>query len=88
MNMKYINDWVLLVFWSALGLSGLFFIFYVASIVLPLLILVVAVSGLVNLGFSVYKKKHPDIRFHKKIYKNNSTQDKIIDAEYEVIDEK
>lgn len=86
--MKYINDWVLLVFWSALGLSGLFFVFYVASIILPVLILIVAISGLINLGYNVYRKKHPVIQIHKTVYKKTPQQDKIIDAEYEIIDDK
>ncbi len=84
--MRNINDWLVLVFWAALGMFAIVFAFYVASILIPILLFVIAVSGLANFIFGLVKRN----RATKVKIETHSTprQSKIIDAEYEIIDEK
>ncbi len=87
--MRNLNDWLLLLFWTFLGALAIIFAFYVASLLLPIVLFLIAVSGLTNLFSSIHKRNQANEHIRVKIEKNPTSQkSSVIDAEYEVIDDK
>ena len=87
--MRNLNDWLVLTFWAALGMFAIVFAFYVASILIPILLFVIAASGLANFIIGLVRRNHQDSQNKIKIETASAPrQSKIIDAEYEIIDEK
>ncbi len=87
--MRNMNDWLVLVFWAALGMFAIVFAFYVASILIPVLLFIIAASGLASFISGFLKRKRQSSETKIKIETASAPrQSKIIDAEYEIIDEK
>ncbi len=87
--MRNLNDWLVLTFWAALGMFAIVFAFYVASILIPILLFVIAASGLANFIIGLVRRNHQTSQNKIKIETTSAPrQSKIIDAEYEIIDEK
>lgn len=87
--MRNLNDWLVLVFWAALGMFAIVFAFYVASILIPILLFIIAASGLASFIVGLMKRKQQTSEAKVKIETRSAPrQSKIIDAEYEIIDEK
>lgn len=87
--MRNLNDWLVLVFWSALGAFAIVFAFYVASILIPVLLFIIAVSGLASFIVSLIRRNQQDASVNVRIGKTTSrNKHNIIDAEYEIIDDK
>ncbi len=87
--MRNLNDWLVLTFWAALGMFAIVFAFYVASILIPILLFVIAASGLANFIIGLVRRNHQTSQNKIKIETASAPrQSKIIDAEYEIIDEK
>ena len=87
--MRNLNDWLVLVFWSALGAFAIVFAFYLASILIPVLLLIIAVSGLASFIVSLIRRNQQDASVNVRIAKTTSrNKHNIIDAEYEIIDDK
>ena len=71
---------------GAIVLFAIMFSLYVASILIPILLFVIVVSGLVNLCLYIYKRyKFGEQKMRSSLKKKNI---EIIDAEYEIIDDK
>lgn len=71
---------------GAIVLFAIMFSLYVASILIPILLFVIVVSGLVNLCLYIYKRyKFGEQKTRSSLKKKNI---EIIDAEYEIIDDK
>lgn len=87
--MNRINDILLWVFMASLALFAVVFSLYVASILIPILLVIIVASGLANLIiflYKNYKSKNPEnCRINVRVKKNKP---EIIDAEYEIIDDK
>lgn len=84
--MRNLNDWLVLVFWSALGMFAIVFAFYVASILIPVLLFIIAASGLASFIMGLVKRnQQTKIKIETRATPNQS---KIIDAEYEIVDDK
>lgn len=84
--MRNVNDWLVLVFWAALGMFAIVFAFYVASILIPVLLFVIAVSGLANFIVGLVRRnQQAKVKVVTNLTPRNSN---IIDAEYEIIDDK
>lgn len=84
--MRNLNDWLVLVFWAALGMFAIVFAFYVASILIPVLLLIIAVSGLASFISGLVKRnRETKVKIETRA---DPRQSKVIDAEYEIIDEK
>lgn len=87
--MRNLNDWLVLTFWAALGMFAIVFAFYVASILIPILLFVIAASGLANFIIGLVRRNHQASQNKVKIETYTSPrQSKIIDAEYEIVDDK
>ena len=87
--MRNLNDWLVLTFWASLGMFAIVFAFYVASILIPILLFVIAASGLANFIIGLVRRNHQTSQNKIKIETASAPrQSKIIDAEYEIIDEK
>lgn len=87
--MRNLNDWLVLVFWSALGAFAIVFAFYVASILIPVLLFIIAVSGLASFIVSLIRRNQQEASVNVRIAKTTSrNKHNIIDAEYEIIDDK
>ncbi len=87
--MRNLNDWLVLVFWSALGAFAIVFAFYLASILIPVLLLIIAVSGLASFIVSLIRRNQQEASVNVRIAKTTSrNKHNIIDAEYEIIDDK
>lgn len=87
-KMKDLNDWLLWIFWAALGLFAVVFAFYVASILIPILLIIILVSGLGNLFMLLYKTYKAKTQADCRIETAKKRKPDIIDAEYEIIDDK
>lgn len=71
---------------GAIVLFAIMFSLYVASILIPILLFVIVVSGLVDLCLYIYKRyKFGEQKTRSSLKKKNI---EIIDAEYEIIDDK
>lgn len=83
--MKELNNWLQRIFWVFGGLFLFFLMFYVVSFVLP--VLLVIVSLLFYKGYQLSKQINSCLQNRAdKRPKNQKAE--IIDAEYEIIDDK
>lgn len=89
-KMNRLNYMLLWVFMASLGLFAVVFSFYIASILIPILLVIVAVSGLANLVIYLYKnytnKKVETCKINLR--RGKKSQPDIIDVEYEIMDDK
>lgn len=86
--MRNLNDWMLWVFWAALGLFVVVLAFYVASILIPILLIIVLVSGLGNLFLLLAKTYKSKNQADCQIQNSKKKKPEIIDVEYEIVDDK
>lgn len=86
--MNRLNDIFLWVFAGATGLFVIMFSLYVASVLIPVLLVVMAVSGLANLIMYVYGKRKSSGRGKGTLASAKKRRPEIIDVEYEIIDDK
>lgn len=70
------------------ALIALIFSFYVASVLLPIILAIIIFSALFNLGTNLfrryYKTRRVEIFTERKPHKSDSN---VIDAEYEILDD-
>lgn len=86
--MNRLNNLLLWVFMASIGLFVIVFSLYVASILIPILLVVILVSGVANLIMFLYKNYKTTDVIKSKISENKKNKSEIIDAEYEIIDDK
>lgn len=88
MPMTKLNAILLWIFMASIGLFIVVFTLYVASFLLPIILVVMVVSGLANLFIRGYQARTQPTQKVKIKVKNSKTKPEIIDAEYEIIDDK
>lgn len=86
--MRNLNGWLFWVFWASLGLFAVVFAFYIASILIPILLIIILVSGLGNLMMLLFKTYKAKNQVDCQLENVKKRKSKIIDAEYEIIDDK
>ena len=91
--MKDLNRWLQWTFWGSLGVYAVAFAFYLVSILIPVLLGIILLSGLGNFLMLVYKTRKAAEQAKCRIQNRSrsATRKKkaeIIDAEYEIIDDK
>lgn len=82
------NDWLLWAFWAAIGLFVVVSAFYIVSILIPILLIIILVSGVGNLLLQLYKTYKAKNQADCQLQANKKRKPEIIDAEYEIIDDK
>lgn len=91
--MNRLNNVLLWVFMASIGLFVVMFSLYVASILIPILLVIILVSGVANLVMFLYKNYQNGGQANNeqtkcKIPEGKKSNPEIIDAEYEVVDDK
>ncbi len=86
--MNRLNNIFLWVFAGATGLFVIMFSLYVASVLIPILLAVMAVSGLANLIMYAYGKHKSSCRGKGTLASAKKRKPEIIDVEYEIVDDK
>lgn len=91
--MRDLSNWLQWFFWVSLGLFVVAFAFYLVSILLPVLLVVILISGLGNFLMLVYKTRKAAEQSNCRISNGGRGETRkrkaeIIDVEYEIIDDK
>ena len=91
--MKDLNRWLQWTFWGSLCVFAVAFSFYLLSLLIPVLLGIIILSGLGNFLMLVYKTRKAAEQAKCRIQNRSrsATRKKkaeIIDAEYEIIDDK
>ena len=90
--MKDLNNWLQWIFWTSLGVFAVAFAFYLVSILIPVLLVIILLSGLGNLLMLLYKTHkaagQAKCRIQNQERGRTKKNTEIIDVEYEIIDDK
>lgn len=90
--MKDLNNWLQWIFLASLGVFAVAFAFYLVSVLIPVLLVIILLSGLGNLLMLLYKTHkaagQAKCRIPNQARGRTKKNAEIIDVEYEIIDDK